>query len=61
MTDTTNGTLTRRAFTERALAAGVSFGALGSLLAACGGDDGGNAAKIVTGWMNLWNSMTSTA
>jgi multiple sugar transport system substrate-binding protein len=45
MTDSTNGTLTRRDFAGRALAAGASFGAFGSLLAACGGDDGGGGGS----------------
>jgi len=45
MRDTMDGTLTRRAFTGKALAAGASFGALGSLLAACGGDDGGGGSN----------------
>jgi multiple sugar transport system substrate-binding protein len=44
MTDNIDGTLTRRAFTSRALAAGASFGALGTLLAACGDDEGGGDA-----------------
>jgi multiple sugar transport system substrate-binding protein len=40
-----SGMLTRRAFAGRALAAGASVTALGPLLAACGGDDGGDAAS----------------
>lgn len=44
MSEILNGDLTRRAFTSRALAAGASFTTIGSLLAACGGDDGGGAS-----------------
>jgi multiple sugar transport system substrate-binding protein len=45
MTDSIDRTLTRRAFTGRALAAGASFSALGTLLAACGGDDDGGGGS----------------
>jgi multiple sugar transport system substrate-binding protein len=47
MTDAHDGTLTRRAFTGRALAAGAGATTLGSLLAACGGgsSSGGSSAN----------------
>ncbi len=35
-----SGRITRREFTRRLVGAGLSFGAAGSLLAACGGDEG---------------------
>lgn len=37
-----SGTLTRRQFAKRLFGAGISIGVVGQILAACGGDDGGD-------------------
>lgn len=43
------GTITRREFTRRTIAAGLSLGAVGTLLAACGGDEDETPAADTSG------------
>src|SRR5918996_1158642 len=50
--------LTRRQFNRQALASGVSGGALGSLLAACGDDDGGDAGPVT---LRFWKFVAEGA
>ena len=50
--------LTRREFNRQALASGVSVGALGSLLAACGGDDDGDGGPVT---LRFWKFVAEGA